>query len=121
MAEYDPKILQSFADSLYSRAAFVIAVWTFLGFVAGLFLGAVFVQYVVRRPAGGYVLAGLVIGTLFGLALGMERAFHLKLEAQRTLCQLQLEKNTRLVPEVARFLNQTAISQLEAERSTTRA
>lgn len=39
-------------------------------------------------------LIGLLVGAGIGFALGQERAFKLKLEAQVALCQVQIEKNT---------------------------
>lgn len=38
---------------------------------------------------------GLVLFGLLGWALGRERAFVLKLQAQTALCQTQIELNTR--------------------------
>jgi uncharacterized membrane protein (Fun14 family) len=102
MAEYDPQILQKFADRLYSQAATEIASCTVLGFLVGAVAGYALAKVAAGTVANDYVGAcALVVGliaALVGVLIGRGRAFHLKLEAQRTLCQLQTEKNTRPKP-----------------------
>ena len=102
MAAYDPKILQQFADSLYSKADSIVAQYTIRGVLLGALLALVsywgLVAYL-RNAAPDSAL--FVAGVLFVVCVvgfyirGKEKAFGLRLEAQRTLCQLQLEKNTR--------------------------
>ena len=46
---------------------------------------------------GTIALVVAVVGALLGYAVGSERAFALRLMAQTALCQLQIERNTRLV------------------------
>lgn len=90
--KYNPAVIQKFADKLYSQANTIIFSCTLLGLMAG--------------GGGGYTLGdhstntmfavgGAVIGGLLGLAIGVARAFHLKLKAQTALCQMQIEQNTR--------------------------
>jgi hypothetical protein len=98
MADYDPQILQKFADKLYSQAGSEIAAWTILGFLVGVIGGAAVGSALARDYLGACVLGFGLIAALIGLLIGRGRAFHLKLEAQRTLCQLQVEKNTRPKP-----------------------
>lgn len=38
---------------------------------------------------------GVLIGVVLGFILGQRKSYHLKLEAQLALCQIQIEKNTR--------------------------
>lgn len=96
MAAYDPQILEKFADRLYSQAANVIASSTLLGFLIGLVLGGMLGRAVAKESIGTYVFIAGIVAALIGWQIGRDRAFHLKLEAQRTLCQLQIEKNTRV-------------------------
>jgi len=103
MAEYDPKILREFSDRLYSEARSTIVAYSLVGLLIGAILGAIVGAAMAQGARGAEtgpvvlwvaVFAGL-IGLAFGIAVGMRKAFWLKLEAQRTLCQLQVEKNTR--------------------------
>jgi hypothetical protein len=116
MPEYDPAILQKFAEAQYARADSITAVWACLGTVAGAGGGAMAtLQPLLRQNVTTWTLVGTLIGAAIGIAIGRARAFHLKLEAQRTLCQSQIEANTRAVLEVCRFLNEARLSQLRAQ------
>ena len=85
---YDSKILQTFADRLYSQAQSVVIICVVIGILVG--------------GGGGYAGAGIVgaiagaviIGAL-GFVIGFSIAFQLKLKAQMLLCQKQIEENTR--------------------------
>jgi predicted membrane metal-binding protein len=83
--QYDPAIIQKFADKLYSQANTIVFVWTFLGAVVG---GAGGYQL-------GYAAVGAVIIGALGFAIGMSRAYLLRLQAQVALCQKKIEENTR--------------------------
>lgn len=89
--QYDPTILVQYADRLYSQANSIIVLGTMAGAVVGLLAGAATVGVI--GPVG-LVMGGVFFGVL-GFALGRERAFRYKLEAQRVLCELQTEINTR--------------------------
>jgi len=100
MADYDPAILRKFAQKMYSRAKSIIATWTLLGFLvgggAGFFLsGSLGGQRSVSLEVGPVFWVLLIIGALVGFLIGFEKAFWLKLEAQKVLCALQTEVNTR--------------------------
>jgi|ERR1051326_8619373 hypothetical protein len=96
---YDPKIIQQFANQLYSRANGIIALCTLMGLggeaLAGNFLG----YYSPKLGDMDTRLVGTVIGAclgaLIGYLVGSARAFLLKLQAQTALCQRQIEENTR--------------------------
>lgn len=103
--QYDETVLVQCADDLYAQAR-VIVVWTTLkyGFLLGLvgFLAVViFARVQPRSPEQDSSMAiGIaVVSALVGLAMGFEagrtKAFALRLEAQKTLCQRQVELNTR--------------------------
>lgn len=92
LVTYDPAVIQEFASRLYRRASSTVAAYTFLGLIIGAVAGG-------ALSAGGesrgmITLIGLFVGAGIGFALGQERAFKLKLEAQVALCQVQIEKNT---------------------------
>jgi hypothetical protein len=100
--KYDPELLQTFADRLYRRAAWVLGWYALLGFLAGWLGDAIVFSRLVlgsssAEHAGPAVWLLPLVGILLGWACGSGKAFQLKLDAQRTLCQLQIERNTRPV------------------------
>jgi sulfite exporter TauE/SafE len=95
MAQYDPQILQTFANKLYSRANGIIAAWTLIGVIAGG-VGGVALESAIRTGNAAVIAAGAaVLCGVLGFAIGSSRAFLLKLQAQQALCQRQIELNTR--------------------------
>jgi uncharacterized integral membrane protein len=101
MADYDEQILMQFADQLYSQArAIVIStavlyglIAMFVGFVGSAAMAAANPRLEV--PIGAVTGVVTILGVLIGVSVGNRRAFHLRLEAQRLLVQLQIERNTR--------------------------
>lgn len=96
MAEYDPKVIVQFANRLYNQAS-SLAVLYALGFGG---LGAIVGGIVGLRLGGAPLVVAVVTGggaSVLGYAYGWEKAFKLRLEAQRALCALQTEINTRPV------------------------
>jgi len=98
--KYDPSVLQEYADRLYNRAKRVVVLCAALGFLGGLVAATILAAVVVWRspraePPGGWLLLSLPVGFALGWAYGRGKAFQFRLEAQRTLCQVQIERNTR--------------------------
>jgi hypothetical protein len=98
--QYDPSVLEEYADRLYNRANRVVVLCAALGFLGGVVAATILAAVVVWRspraePPGGWLLLSLPVGLALGWAYGRDKTFQLRLEAQRTLCQLQIEHNTR--------------------------
>jgi hypothetical protein len=93
MIKYDAAIIQEFADRLYKRANGLIVSFTLIGILFGLGFG----YYLNRLGDFGSIalIAGAVLGSIIGYAIGQDRAFALKLQAQLALAQVQIEENTR--------------------------
>lgn len=95
--QYEPSILQQYADRLYAQADSTVALltifWTVLGFGGGAALISIMH---LSGDAALYPIFGapLILG-LAGFAIGSGRAFKYRLEAQRTMCQIAIERNTR--------------------------
>ena len=90
--QYDPAVIQKFADKLYSQANTIIFVWTLLSLAVGAGVGYNLGD---RSTQTTYALVGAIILGLLGFAIGTARAFLLKLQAQVALCQKKIEENTR--------------------------
>lgn len=98
---YDPQILQDYADDLYKQARTII-IWTAIKYGALCFLGSMLVVNVINAKSGMdsntmVIVVGVVtiLGILTGVGAGKQKAFNLKLEAQKLLCQRQIEQNTK--------------------------
>ena len=101
---YDETILQKFAEDLYAQARSIIvsAILRYGLFTyAFVLLVTTGISYLQHSPAPGLnyppglflaVIAGIV-----GFNVGRQKAFLLKLGAQKILCQQQIERNTRRV------------------------
>lgn len=96
MAEYDPNIIQEYADRLYAKAIGVQILATLIGLVVPW--GVLGASRVVTSEAA--IIAGL-LGALIGFAIGRAMGFGYKLQAQTALCQAQIEKNTRTAEKSA--------------------
>lgn len=102
--QYDPNILEIYADELYYQAKWIVFTtglrYGVVAFVLGL--GALFILDPRARldlfSAPGMVLvwAAAIVALIAGLDVGRRKAFRLKLEAQKILCDRQIELNTRV-------------------------
>lgn len=88
--QYDAKIIEQFALRLYEKARSIIIWSTIASGIVGYFIGVI----IVKSELASYML--LAFGAANGFYFGTERAFQLKLQAQVALCQVQIEKNTRI-------------------------
>lgn len=96
MARYDRAVLQKLADQLYFRAALaVIAHVLTWGFVFGVLAHVVVAFLEVSGGAdqrAGITAYAAVAGVLLGAFIGFSQAFKLRVEAQRILWMLEIEK-----------------------------
>lgn len=87
--QYDAKVIVEFADKLYAKAKSIVAAYTLFGFLLGCLGGAA-----INQTGGLGAVAALILGVI-GYAMGTDKAFQLRLQAQTALCQVQIEQNTR--------------------------
>jgi Zn-dependent protease with chaperone function len=104
MVKYDPKILQKYAEILYRDAGFVVFVVTILGILVGIMPGIAAGQALSVRfaaPENQTIVTAIIalvvtfIFAIVGYLVGQAIAFWYRLKAQLTLCQKQIEYNTR--------------------------
>ena len=95
LVSYDAALINEFAQRLYSQAASIIFISTFLGVLIGALLGVGGASAAKSQGVIGVAaIIGAILGGFVGFSRGRERAFKLKLEAQVALCQVEIEKNT---------------------------
>ena len=97
--DYDPEIIQRFADKMYSQANAVICLYTLVLTVIGGATGYAIAPDTHRVPAAA---GAAVVGAILGYVAAQPRAFQLRLQAQTALCQMKIEANTRRQHEHAR-------------------
>ena len=89
---YDAQVIVTFAERLYKQAASIAATYALLGALVGAVIGAA-----VGSAWGSWsvvMLVGAVVVGALAFAVGQQKAFALKLQAQVALCQVQIEANT---------------------------
>lgn len=97
---YEPRVILEHANRLNRRADSLGLTSAIIGAVIGGFFGAVPLtslgdSWPIPHSMGfGTLLAGLLVGALTGYVVGDARAFGYRLQAQSSLCQLHLERNT---------------------------
>jgi hypothetical protein len=97
---YDPKIIERAAEKLYGKAQSVVHGCIAAGIVVGAAFGAVPLTslgdaWPIPAVFGfATALCGSLVGGVVGFVIGDTRAFGYRLQAQSTLCQVQLERNT---------------------------
>ncbi len=103
--KYDAAIIETFARGLYRRASRIVLRYALSFALAGFGISQIVYYFLPGRVAanlGWYIVAAITaIFTLIGAAVGNEKAFNLRLQAQLVLCQVQIERNTRASAELA--------------------
>lgn len=96
--QYDAEVIRLYAAALYSRATTITIAYALAGAVVGGIVGIILGSLGLMGadpPTLGLALA--LVGAVFGYFSGAGRAFRLRLEAQLTLCQAQIEANTCVI------------------------
>ena len=98
MPSYNPAIIEKYAADLYARGSSIIWRWGCIGMGCGFLFAAFALKSFDELPQEyrlGTLAVCVIVGLFVGRSIGTDRAFHLFLQAQTALCQVQIEKNTR--------------------------
>jgi len=95
---YDPEIIQTAANKYYNAATTIIMLSSLFGLILGAVIGLAIIHFVKSISPNEMLvfLVSCLVCFFIGYANGNDRAFRLKYEAQKALCQVQIEKNTRV-------------------------
>jgi hypothetical protein len=95
MVEYDPKIINDYADGLYTQSKSITTCYFFIGIFAAILVFSKISEVLAGEFDFLIMAIGVFIGGVLGLFAGKNRAFEMKLEAQQALCQIQIQENTK--------------------------
>ena len=107
---FDPRIIERFAESLYRKASAFVVGSVVAGVVFGMAIGAVPLTslgeaWPIPSFLGfGTMLLGGVLGGVVGYSIGDARSFGYRLQAQTTLLNLEMERNSAEVAYLLQLL-----------------
>lgn len=94
MSSYQPEVMRNYADQLLSRASSMRGVTWLTGFFLGASIGYLICETLNVRPWEASLALALLCSTVADWQ-GRAQATSFRVEAQRALCMLQIEENTR--------------------------
>lgn len=95
MAEYDPKVIQDYAEGLYKQSKSVTTCYFFIGIFAAILIFSKISEILMGEFDFLIIAIGVFLGSVMGLFAGRNRAFEMQLEAQQALCQVEIQENTK--------------------------
>lgn len=107
---FEPRIIEQFAESLYRKATAFLMGSVVAGVVLGMAFGAVPLTSLGSAwPVPSFLgfatmLLGGVFGGVIGYSIGDARSFGYRLQAQTTLLQLEMERNSAETAYLLQFL-----------------
>lgn len=90
--DYDPEIIQQFAQRLYRKAERIELLYSSIGGVIFAFVSSLSDSV---RYDGWPILVAAGVGIFIGHSIGSSSGLRYRIEAQQALCFAQIEKNTR--------------------------
>jgi hypothetical protein len=99
--DYDPQVIEQFAESLYRKAMSSQRGSVVVGLVLGAVFGGIPLTSLCESwpiPSSfGFatLIVGSIAGGIIGFVIGDARSFGYKLQAQAALCQVEIQRNTQ--------------------------
>jgi hypothetical protein len=112
---YNKGEIQTFADMLYAKAESIVLMTTIMYGIGGLILGVPLGSFFGRNMTVLAMIIGGCLGGWLGYEIGTYKAFGLKLQAQTSLCQVQIEINTSVMAKNASNVNETTRKSLHVK------
>ena len=100
--DYDPEVIVRYAQRLYARATWITFVYTAVPFVVSVASSVIFKQGLVVAP----------VAAMIGWRIGRWRSDWLRVRAQRLMCEVFVEANTR---ETARLVGELVLRAARSE------
>ena len=102
--DYDPKVIQQYAASLYRQATWLAIEYAIIGGFGGWAIGWTLVHFGIAYVGSASMTAFLVGlgGAVLGCANGYSKGMAHRVQAQLALCQMRIEENTRRLATSAR-------------------
>ena len=125
--DYEPRIIEQFAENLYKKASAFVAGSCAIGGTVGAAFGSVpLTSLGAAWPIPQYLgfatlLVGGLVGAVIGYVIGDARSFGYRLQAQTALCQLQSERNSAVAAESLAKLAATVARQQQQQPAQRRA
>ena len=94
MAQYDKRVIQEYADRLYTQAKTAPTLYFFIGILVGILIFGEVAFMTIGTYDPIIIAIGVMTGSILGLNMGRDRAMYLKLQAQLSLCQIKIEENS---------------------------
>ena len=103
MVKFEPDVIEAYAEHLYAMAARVVLSQTLLAGLLGVVIGGGGGLAIEGQSGPGIITFAFgaslaVLGGVMGYAAGQQKAAQLRLAAQTALCQVAIERNTRISP-----------------------
>lgn len=97
---FDPNIIDTFARRLYLRAGLMVVWYGVIGFLSGAAVAGSIYYYlpaaIAKEHGVSISVVLLVLFSAVGAVIGNAKAFQLRFQAQMALCQVEIERNTRM-------------------------
>jgi hypothetical protein len=99
--DYDPQVIEQFAESLYRKAMSSQRGSVVVGVVLGAVFGGIPLtslgeSWPIPSSFGfATLIVGSIAGGIIGYVIGDARSFGYKLQAQAALCQVEIQRNTQ--------------------------
>lgn len=95
MAQYESKIIYEYAAKLTEQIKSTIICNFFIGVLGGVIIFGGISAYFQLGYDFLLMAIGALVGAIFGISMGKNKAQDMKIRAQLALCQAKIEENTR--------------------------